>query len=482
MPYLIPKRLLRDSRPLEEKEVNSLLQPAANKVQGGLGEHDFETGACNNENIADGAYYDHHDAEQVVDPDFTTSNTPKVGGNGPDATFVVPNDKQWHTITGTTVTSVMQDSILWIAAQLQYTHHDWTKGDTYKSSVQFAIRVDGEIMEEDTTGRWEQTRENWNAMRTDAPKSDASLIGARVMHSDNAHSLGAQHRPVRLGYTYRVSPGQHSIELIARRVAVPARLAYLTNDDYIEVYTRRIHAVEVPLIAQGNNTNAAAVTAPWMEDGTVMSKAEYETGRLDNIIAAYNDLNTGNLDRESLNHNHLPSAVFYAHQEVLDGTLTNLTNEYPGWASATIGDPGWTQINDGTDNLQLVNQLNFPAYGDCWLVVMADIEIAKVFGTNRFGFDNFGNLCLMSYYNAAWHVIGTGATEVSFNAHFVFTDLVEHDMNLWVSMLYVVKLTNPAQAWDRIGLFGSTWDGSGGNDNVTMAWRNASIKALVLRP
>jgi len=485
MPYLFPYSFLNNFDPLDSREFSQFILPAADKVQGRLNEHDFEQSCCQNETISAGAYYRHHLIEKVVDPDFLVSGTPKVGGNGPDASFVLVNDKQWHTVTGTSVTATTEASSIWVAAFVQYTYHEWTKSDAFQASVQFALRVDGEIMEEDITGKFEQADKAVSAFRVNTPKSDGSFVGARVFRQTNPHSLGAQHRPVRLGFSLDLAPGAHTIEVVAKRVAYPGRIAWLDSNDYIECHTRRLYALEVPLLPQGNPAGSAAVGASYMEDGTILSKAEYETARLDEVIAAYNDIEQGNCERGAFNHNHIPTAVFYAHQEVLGGTLHSLSSEYPGFSLATIGDPGWTQIFDGAGNLELPVQLNFPAYGDCYFILMADIEITKVWssdGVPRWGFDNFGNLCFMSWYAGAWHVIGSGATECAFNAHYVFSTEAERDMNLCVSMLYVVKLTNPAQAFDKVGLFGSTWDGNGSNKDVTMGWRTASIKALVLRP
>ena len=488
MPYLKPKTQLRALRPLLEEDFNDFIQPPANKVQGALNEHDFVSAAASGETVAEGAFYRHHLVAQNVDRDFIGSNTPKVGGNGPDSTFVLVNDKQWHTVTGATISASVEDSILWLAGFLQYTYQDWTKSAVDEmASVQFDLRVDGEILEEAITGKWEQTRKAWNPMRVSNPKSDTSFIGARTPYEKTPHSLGAQHRPVRLGYLARMSPGTHTLEIVAKRVSHPDRLAFKASDDYIEVFTRRLYGMEIPAMAQGGATGADAVNANYLDDGTPLSKAAYETNRLDRVISAYNSIKAGNLAKGSLNHNHLPSSIFQAEEEHLAGTLHSLDSEYPGYASATIGDPGWTQIFDGAGNLELAPGGGFPftTYGTCYLVVMADIEISKVYTTEvpiDPRFNNFGMLCLMARYGGAWNVLDSGATECDFNAHYTFNTVEEADMNLCVSLLWVIKLTNPAQNYDKIGLFGATWDGAGGNKDVTFGWRNASLKALVLRP
>lgn len=486
MPYILPRRKYNNLRPLEEREVNFMLQPAANKVQGHLSEHDFTSGAVQAATVSAGAYYRHHLNGAVVDPDFldtlvTGSYCPHVGGNGPAATFVVVNDKQWHSVTDTTLSVSAEGGLIWVAAFLQYTYQAWTKSNIYEASVQFAIRIDGEVQEYSITGKWDETRKDWSPLVPVSPKSDTSLIGARRISFDTSHSLGAQHRPVRLGCIAVLSPGTHTVEVVARRVATPFRVAYMTTDDYIEVFTRRIYGMELSADAQGSSSTPAAVGATWMPDGTAFSKAAYETSRLDPIIGAYNAIKQGNCRRGTFNHAHLPSALHYANEEHLDGTLTTCSNEYPGFNIATIGDPGWSQVTDGTDVLETSASMQFLTYGDCWAVVMADIEIVRVRHNTDSQVNNFGMLTLMAHYAGAWHTIDSGAPECHFNAHYVWLGQPEEDLNLHVSLLYVAHIAVPTVNWTKVGLFASTWDGDGGHNSVTMSWRYASIKALVLR-
>jgi len=478
--YLVPKKALHNQATLDNQDFNDFLQEASNRVQGELGEHNFETGAALSQNVADGAYYSHSLSNFNVDPDFLGSLTPLPGGLGPDAAYTVSNDKQWGS-TGAQSTVTTEDSWLWCAALVQYTYHDWIKSGnipTDRASVQFAIRVDGQVYETSIPGKKEETIADWAPFTVSSPKSDASYIGARVFRYDTAHSLGAQHRPVRIGALVRVTPGEHLVELVARRVDMSSRIGFLSASDYVECLTRKLYTLEIPLMPQSSATAAPSVDCDYIEDNTVLSKASYETNRLDNIIAAYSSLDVGNLGRGALNHNHIPSAVFASRQTYLDPAGSSCSNEYPGFALATLGDPGWYQLTDGVDVLETSGTLVFTAYEDCWLIVMADIEVSTIGCAAGDIESNFGMFCFMAYYGGAWNVLGAGETEVHLNEHIINT--TESSIHYCVSMLYVEHLAAPIADWAKIGVFASTWNGSG--LSVTMRWGSASLKVLVLRP
>ena len=481
MPYTFPKSILKDGRPLNQRELDTFLQGPANKVQGALNQHDIEQDACLGATVADGAYYEHHFIEHTVDPDFIGTGTPLPGGNGPDATVIVMNDSEWNVLD--TFTSETTECMLWLIASAQFTYHDWTKAATEKTAIQFALRLDGQVLEQTITGLMETTRKAWAPFRVKTPKN---TIGDRTYRYEEPHSIGGHHAPPRLSTAVPVSPGRHTIDLVVRRVATPDRF-YWEQPDYIEVYNRRIYALEIPSIAQGSGAEPATVDCELLLEGEILSKASYETDRLDNVIGAYNSLTAGNLSNQSLNHHHLPSAVFASEQVVLDGTTNTITNEYKGWADITVGDPGWVEVTDGGGNpLRCTNGgggFALPDYGDCWVLILGEIEVKRIVdGTDPGGKDDFGMFCFMRWDGAAWQLIGAdGETEVSLSSDNNNAG-VPHEAEHTISMVNVYHVDTPGYDIPRISMFGATWDGAGTSNTVAMTIRNGSIKVLIFRP
>ena len=315
-------------------------------------------------------------------------------------------------------------------------YHHISKG-FYPALVQFAIRLDGKIIEETITGKTFSFDESAHGLRVeDSPlfkvgKGDDAtsyVFGQRSagvemsydkgrsgrpgqkIRSARATACGPEVLPVRIGAVVPVSPGAHTVEIVARRL-IRKRKQFEVGD-FVGVFTRRLHVMDVPIFAPDfsseNEVPPATIRSYQTEDNITVAS---ETIKLDTLANRINDLRSTDIKSRSLPNTHLPSKVGYWEtksispevKRTVDGTwesTCSVLSRFPGFrnkafidrrtsgswyggydgfeSSAWMG-AGWKKITDdavGASDLGIApTGSTFHLSGDEELLIFGDIEV-----------------------------------------------------------------------------------------------------------
>ena len=424
MPYIFPKRKLQDQDVLDPTELNEDITPSADLYSGNLDEQNFErrtygpdiatdvapSAAGSATPILSNSYGNLYYSHKVVDPEWGTPNS----YNNPSArntSVRIANTPSWQSIDDLSLTIVTGNSRLWVVAHFQYHwagfeeyggHHfsyppereegssslseiNVAKWGRYPAMIQFAIRVDGQIIEETKTGlhyphekvtlpfKAQRQRDDGETSRTDAKKVGSPLPGPGQDGEPNCGGLSAEVGVVRLGSFIPVSPGSHVIDVVGRRLSTTAihnqgktssrsdvndndatNISYET-DNKILVHNRQIFVADFPILAPANS-GSASVDAPAFETEDTISEASLGTDRIDAVRYKYNNIQPGALSRGALNNRQMDSRIGYTGTAQLTPTTdpSVFWAWYPGFGDDThttsrSGGSGWYgPLTDGT--------------------------------------------------------------------------------------------------------------------------------------
>ena len=522
MSYIFPKRAMGKSDLLDPEDMNADTTTVADLAGGQLNEHNFNERMKTAATVEDGAYHTPHYVVRRVDPGLpdahTTTDqchsrpsaykaTARLGDSGP---WWVPDDQQWHTIAaGETnamkIVTTTGSAKLWLAGWLQYfwlpdvneiskplATTEWMLTGTlgisrietggwvgerlgggtftgnYAANVRFALRVDGRIVDHTVTGSLEKKPRP----APFTPKNPVAAERGAVRPVSEAHSQNPAASAVRNGCIVEVGPGEHTIELVARRVK-PVRRANRPNqfldegtgkpaDDIIAVYSSQLMAIEIPetpsATASGNDILVETFTA----EDSLTTEAMYNE-RMDKIKDGYNSLKGDNLARGALNHNHLPGPVLEARttESSSEGTVTSAFPRFQHHSTSIIpdygtgpgpsgivhdhetvigaytagGTVGWTpierlEVGDPTTGLDVHSE-------KCFLVVMGNVQLKRISKENTDN-DNDVLACLGLGYQLVDPADGTVTPSdmtPGYPAHFMISESIgffnNSNMNRW---------------------------------------------------
>lgn len=299
--------------------------------------------------------------------------------------------------------------------------HHLSRGER-PANVQFALRVDGRIIEESITGkqgtydhepkgiRAGQSSERRAAQRSFEYKVtyDNALPrpGQRVP-SERAVGLGPEVLPVRFGCTVPVAPGTHDIEIIARRLR-PLQDQELKVGDYVGVFSRRLLTMELPAYSSRATDRITPPTIPSFESETGITQTRIGTNITQKLQNRLNDIRVADVARNSLPNTHLPSKVKYSNRALITPTITDnqvstglSRARWPGWGSyknrvvsgssdgwgETFVDAtgaGWFMLTDGLsgDDLEIApsgaNAGKLNVASNEFLITMADVNLRRI--------------------------------------------------------------------------------------------------------
>tara|TARA_R110002074_G_scaffold61420_2_gene148237 strand:+ start:1368 stop:3965 length:2598 start_codon:yes stop_codon:yes gene_type:complete len=262
--------------------------------------------------------------------------------------------------------------------------------------LQFALRVDGKVIEETITGKRlpfeesphglevtdsirvkdeDEDQEIWKEMFPDFSAmgsvfgqrsfSVASSFGDRSdsrpgqkLRSSRAVAYGPEVMPVRLGAVVEVGPGEHTIELVVRRLQ--RKGSKFGVSDYVGVFSRRLLAFDLPLKPKRQEAPGAGESTPpgWSipgfktEDKLTDENINSSRQTLGGIL---NAVKAENLSDNTLSNKYLPSKVVYSYSDVITPELEidAITGEY---RSPVLGEPSSSQaIFSGFGNTTNLN-------------------------------------------------------------------------------------------------------------------------------
>tara|TARA_R110002012_G_scaffold18824_5_gene68770 strand:+ start:5049 stop:6842 length:1794 start_codon:yes stop_codon:yes gene_type:complete len=387
MPLIFPYRVLQKDDVLDPIELNADIQPVKTLIGGaldminikGITADGFKSRAIPDKE----AYYKYHTGTKItVDPPGFEDGAPLGRGDRGVAhptfsqtdlggVFMLSNTNTWEAVTSTSVTIQTGQANLWINCWLQYFVNGWKFGSAnffedddpvtaanpsylgihhhsngfWASRAQFAIRVDGRVLDWTITGKQDLFSRSPVAIqpvhtlvKTDKV-NDKNLPGSRVPDT-RAVTPGPEVCPIRLGTLYPVMAGSHTIELVARRLPKRKNIT-ARNSDRVGIHSREIHVIEMPIHAIQSTAMPTRdePTFVFREESPVTDRTMGKTVK--NLEYQSNNLLEGNIKREALFNTQLPSKVVQAWQKAID-------NQYLTWKCA----PHWpgTQLTDVTND------------------------------------------------------------------------------------------------------------------------------------
>ena len=259
--------------------------------------------------------------------------------------------------------------------------------------IQFAIRVDGKIIEETITGKHLPFEESAHGLSVtdsirikDDDEADSELteikgllpgmasqyfqfgqrsIGGSSSYGDRGDSrpgqklrsaravgYGPEVMPVRLGAVVDVGPGEHTIELVVRRLQ--RKSGKFGPGDFVGVFSRRLLAFDLPIkpvrqestevsVAEYPGYDGGSVTLPKSPDiqsfKTETKITDGNVNRPRKILASQiSDVNSQYIDDNVFSNHFLPSKVVYSHTETIKpgfskNFLTGAFEAVPGSSS-----------------------------------------------------------------------------------------------------------------------------------------------------
>ena len=242
----------------------------------------------------------------------------------------------------------------------------------FAAQAQYAFRVDGAVISESITGRFD------NELRTVRPLirqeplegSRASAGGSPSTYPVSSNYNRFPNRPdavnipmysSRLTASIEVEPGAHLVELVVRRVPCGKRQDFeltpppqstsagltpvVDRDNRLMIYNRMLSVTEVPLESRSSSLFESAVETPTYENDDVISRDSLFDKRLQPLVNASNDVQTFQLGRGAINGTHLGdySTVLAVAQKGRTNDLSFFANDFP-YRRATGGLDLTTQI------------------------------------------------------------------------------------------------------------------------------------------
>ena len=315
-------------------------------------------------------------------------------------------------------------------------YHHISRG-FYPANVQFALRVDGRIIEETITGKHYSFEETSHGLRVEdslppVGKSDAAAedyaIGQRSalfemnftdegrinpgqkIRSSRASACGPEVLPVRIGAVVPVSPGTHTIEIVARRLS--RKRKKLEYGDFVGVHSRRLHAMVLPILSNQSDRekDRLPVQVTNLQSENLIETLEHAT-KYQSLADRINSLSPSDIKKHSLPNTHLPSKVKYWKSvgwspsrtrersrvlKTVDGAKADC--EFPGWdfwnfinkrtygtwdndyddvgADGKWRGAGWQMLtSEERGNLRIADTQNLKLAANEELLIFADIQV-----------------------------------------------------------------------------------------------------------
>ncbi len=383
MSYIFPRRVLRAQDVLDPIELTLDISPAAERLSGRLNAHNFNQNIAATVPVQADTFYALGHYQYPV-PFIWTGASPDWGY--PDAAFApglayqVQNNFEWNTITQTaggtpaSFTISTGNSVLWINAYAQYLWYGFDRTSAFwtgftprnqhrheaqyePANMQFAIRVDGNIIPETITGIDDLTYRPSVPLKPRTQRSSVSILpGPADIRGEQTVALGPPCLPVRLGALVPVQAGIHIVDIVVRRAPLinANNIKTYKSSDKVYIFSRQLNVVDLKSFPT-DSVGGSEVSAPAWDEEELITTTEIYTDRVQRIITRSNTIQEGNLSRGALMHYHLPSPLRGAYTtEIHYPTGEIFNNKMPGQNSDTVtlshygGSPptGWALVTD----------------------------------------------------------------------------------------------------------------------------------------
>lgn len=422
MPYIFPRRRLRDQDVLDPIDLNEDISPSADLYSGRLDEHNFEPtpefsaelrtdvavtpDSTYSDPIVSNSYYNVYYVKQHSDPQWGTAGNYKnpkdpAAVGGPPNAWVLKNVPTWQPVTfgsnkSGTIKVFTGNSKLWVVACFQYIWYGFTefgghnysyppnwdgtttnegKWGRYPCMVQFALRVDGVIIESTKTGFRDHTGKVVRPFKMTKEKIPGTTLNTIIGASGtpvnmnlpgpaqdgepNCGALSPESHNIRLGSWVNVSSGTHVVEIVARRLDVSPYMSVVGDgakdedkeadqvsyqpSNRIALNNRQLLVVDYPILPPASS-GSVSVEASAFNAEDVVSQSSIGANRVDKVRSSFNAIKRGAVDRGAFNYRHLSSKVAFAGSSMVFPSTaqgsSSFTNPYPGYGSNTVSSSG----------------------------------------------------------------------------------------------------------------------------------------------
>jgi hypothetical protein len=515
MAYIFPKRKLRSDDVLDPVELNQDFTPAAELASGNLDQHNFSSSV--NLTVASEAYWKIHYSQQEADPGMGSPGSPNfpipssswAASNNGDQ---INNDGSWGALSTVSETFTSGTTNLLIIAQVQYFWEGWTasgaqhtSGGTSPAKIQFALRVNGNILSETVTGKSDPNERSAvpvvpeNQRNMVASSSGTDMPGPALNYNVNTNTIGPECFAARITATIEVPAGTQTVEVVARRLPITSSgasgLAPYADTNRVWAMNRQLLVLETPSYPI-SATEFSSVDAPAFDSEDTISASSLGAARIDKIRNSLNKIQPGATARGAFTHYHLPSMMGAGtQQKVLDPAASfepaGGTVEYPGFGSTTFtttaGTSGWYLVGyGGTDLLSDAITIDEP----CTLIILGNLQFRRAYDRSTTGKQlwNFGCFCIgyklstssrtmdaeteavVNSYNFAGNA-GTGGK--------VGKGQILEEIN--VPLMQVLEFSSTTANVDNIGIYCSTTSGGGGTPVPSLILQRGSLTILHLK-
>ena len=422
MSYVFPRRVLRNGDVMDNVELTEDITPAADRVSGKLNMHNFNATMAATVVADPEAFYSIYHYGKYAQIIWSDPLGPEWyypdGGTDTD-TALVQNNFEWQAILdangqSTEVTMTTGQSVLWINAYVQYIWWGFnpTPGSASVASppspyeqhvngaqnvpvnLQFALRVNGNIIAETVTGIDDLTYRTSvplkpTTQRLASGSANSILPGPQDIRGEQVCALGPPCLPIRIGACIPCVPGFQRVELVVRRAP------YITDQgivqygafDKVYCYSRQVNVVELKAFPI-DSVGPAETTAPAFEPEDPLTTFTLYGQRVQPVVSAYNDVQEGSLARGALMHYHLPQSLIATPQGTEFASTSYLFNcYYPGGTSPAINTvtlnnymgmqaTGWALLR-GNFRVQ-----NVPVSTSRKLLVLANVQVRNIQGVD----------------------------------------------------------------------------------------------------
>lgn len=531
MSYIFPKRNTRGDQMPDPEDFNEDFIPAAEKLSGRLNAHDLAGPDLKvNADVASNAYYKPYYNQVESDPDFgdnTGYSHTAIGSLPANTDLLVPNGG-WTALTNISHTDVsIGNGKLWVVGWAQYIYHSFvttTPGHVALAAglgsilplrvagVEFAIRVDGQIVPESVTGHtldWQRFIEPLKpqVQRDGTKASKKRNPGPGLTESSAIRGIGPQAMPVRVTCSIDVLEGTHTVEMVARVLAKDNPALYSAVSLQVGIHNRKLFVLGCPQVP-ASAPSRVATTVPSLNPGDSISAQTFYTDRVDKLADAYNDISEGDLARGALMNAHLPPAYLdQTYTEILPSSDQTVNCLYPGYGDATVsgakntpGTAGWWPLDDGGGPAVFLRSDNDAARTpgldidtttqNTWIIVMANVQLRAIQdNTNPRRVDELAAFTLMHREDTSGTYTNVSSSEAIVNRFVNWGDIggnaAELDIEVDVPLFHVYDFSSsvPANFFDHIGVYGSgMFLNSGGTPtSPDVIYRRGSLTVIQIR-
>lgn len=424
MGYRFPGRRLTARDCPDPDLFRQQIAPVTEELAGRLNEHNVVADTFPEERAAPNYLYDFHTVSVDADSHADT-NAPNYIPDALDAdSWQVPDDGDWHQVGSMILNYSASEHMVWAVGWLYYglngTLTQW-QIDAWDIAnmprVQFAIRVNGALLEESITGT---ERPDDGAPRTLRPVDPIDPTPAfRTLDYACIRGTGAlswQCRPVRVQAQFLAPQGTTTVELVARRV-IADMPNIITSMPPVYVYNRRLWVAELKLGETGA-ASGQAVAVNYPDNGEAFDKAHTYDSQIAPTIAAQNALGTDAIRRYGLRKEQFPKSgiatVGASNRVGADFTANN----YPGFANTgAVGvSPNWVVVTDGLGGLTEValndgsGAWDFTAHPG-FMVVFGNLAFVAAEGNGNRP-DRYGAIGIGFLYQSGATTLGDGLSYV----------------------------------------------------------------------